>query len=282
MVTWNAMPWLRRCLGSLMASSLRPDVLVVDNGSSDGTVECISEEFPYVRLVRSPENVGFGAANNIGLRMAFECSYDHAYLLNQDAWVEKDTIELLVRASRPEYGILSPVQNDASGRMDSNFRKKCGARLDALGGTLADETLVVEVPFVMAAHWLVSRRAIGEVGLFSPAFRQYGEDDNYIDRLHYHGLRCGVVPAAAAVHDRAFRKASREAKMRLKCVSSVVRLSNPGHSFFWRRIAAPLELAGMSVKNLSAVPLRYIPQLVRRYPELGRLREVSRARGAFL
>ena len=268
-VTYNAMRWADRCLGSLLRSSLKPAVLVVDNGSSDGTREHVRSAFPEVRLECRPENPGFGAANNIGLRMALEEGFDFVYLMNQDAWVEEDTLELLAAAHRPEFGVLSPVQNTAEGAPDANFQRWCGSSLRRAGAQPGKTSMdavpgIVEVPFVMAAHWLVSRGALRKVGGFSPAFRQYGEDDNYIDRLHWHGFSCGVVPAASAVHDRSGRSLPKEGRMRLKCV------------------AGPLELAAMSVKNLSAYPLRQIPALLRRYPELIRLRAASKAEGAFL
>ena len=286
-VTYNAMRWADRCLGSLLRSSLKPAVLVVDNGSSDGTREHVRSAFPEVRLECRPENPGFGAANNIGLRMALEEGFDFVYLMNQDAWVEEDTLELLAAAHRPEFGVLSPVQNTAEGAPDANFQRWCGSSLRRAGAQPGKTSMdavpgIVEVPFVMAAHWLVSRGALRKVGGFSPAFRQYGEDDNYIDRLHWHGFSCGVVPAASAVHDRSGRSLPKEGRMRLKCVAPVVKLSNPGGCLPLRLLAGPLELAGMSVKNLSAYPLRRIPAMLRRYPELIRLRAASKAEGAFL
>lgn len=286
-VTYNAMRWADRCLGSLLRSSLKPAVLVVDNGSSDGTREHVRLAFPEVRLECRPENPGFGAANNIGLRMALEEGFDFVYLMNQDAWVEEDTLELLAAAHRPEFGVLSPVQNTAEGAPDANFQRWCGSSLRRAGAQPGKTSMdavpgIVEVPFVMAAHWLVSRGALRKVGGFSPAFRQYGEDDNYIDRLHWHGFSCGVVPAASAVHDRSGRSLPKEGRMRLKCVAPVVKLSNPGGCLPLRLLAGPLELAGMSVKNLSAYPLGRIPALLRRYPELIRLRAASKAEGAFL
>lgn len=286
-VTYNAMRWADRCLGSLLRSSLKPAVLVVDNGSSDGTREHVRSAFPEVRLECRPENPGFGAANNIGLRMALEEGFDFVYLMNQDAWVEEDTLELLAAAHRPEFGVLSPVQNTAEGAPDANFQRWCGSSLRRAGAQPGKTSMdavpgIVEVPFVMAAHWLVSRGALRKVGGFSPAFRQYGEDDNYIDRLHWHGFSCGVVPAASAVHDRSGRSLPKEGRMRLKCVAPVVKLSNPGGCLPLRLLAGPLELAGMSVKNLSAYPLGRIPALLRRYPELIRLRAASKAEGAFL
>ena len=281
-VTYNAMRWAERCLGSLFASRLRPDVLVVDNGSADGTREFVREHFPEAELILSDGNPGFGAANNIGLRLALERGYDFVYLLNQDAWVEKDTLSTLVAAARPDYGILSPVQNDASGRFDPWFSRKCSKHLKAAAAVASDPRLIVDVPFVMAAHWLVSRKALLEVGGFSPAFAQYGEDDNYIDRLHWRGLHCGVVPAATAVHDRAGRKTPREKRMRLKCIAVVVRLSDPGRCWLWKRLTYPFELAGMSLKNFSLVPLRFVPELRARIPELRRLRKESGRKRAFL
>lgn len=286
-VTYNAMRWADRCLGSLLRSSLKPAVLVVDNGSSDGTREHVRSAFPEVRLECRPENPGFGAANNIGLRMALEEGFDFVYLMNQDAWVEEDTLELLAAAHRPEFGVLSPVQNTAEGAPDANFKRWCGSSLRRAGAQPGKTSMdavpgIVEVPFVMAAHWLVSRGALRKVGGFSPAFRQYGEDDNYIHRLHWHGFSCGVVPAASAVHDRSGRSLPKEGRMRLKCVAPVVKLSNPGGCLPLRLMAGPLELTAMSVKNLSAYPLRQIPALLRRYPELIRLRAASKAEGAFL
>lgn len=281
-VTYNAMRWLDRCIGSLLRSSLRPDILVIDNGSSDGTREHVVSAFPEVELVCNAENMGFGAANNIGLRKAVSGGYDFAYLMNQDAWVESETLQLLVSAHSPEFGILSPVQNDASGHMDLRFSRKCGKYLACCGASSGNVLTVVEVPFVMAAHWLVSIDAIRTVGGFSPAFPHYGEDDNFIDRLHWHGLKCGVVAEASAVHDRADRNLPKEKRMRLKCVAPVVKLSNPGGCLFFRMLIEPAELAVMSLKNLSMLPLRQIPVLVGRYPELKRLRRESKARGAFL
>lgn len=281
-VTYNARPWIDKCLESLRTSSVPVDVLVVDNASPDGTADYIHDFYPDVELVENTSNSGFGAANNIGLRRTLERGYDFVYLLNQDAWIKKDTLEVLVSNWKDGYGILSPVQLSAKGKMDKQFGKKCGKLLKEAPKGLDGAKRVVEVPFVMAAHWLVSRKAVETVGGFSPAFSQYGEDDNYIDRLHHFGLKVGVVPDAKAVHDRDGRKTSRERRMRLKCVATVVKLSNPDHSPLARVFVEPLELLGMTVKNFSLIPVKYIPTLVRRYPELLRLRKASRKGSAFL
>lgn len=278
-VTFNAMPWIDKCLGSLEKSSADVDIYVVDNCSLDGTPDYIAENWPQAVVVDKGENLGFGAANNIGLKYAIENGYDFVYLLNQDAWVETDTIERLVKAWKPAYGILSPIQMSGKGRkMDRNFAKKCKKYLKR---KYADSEVAI-VPFVMAAHWLISRKAIETVGGFSPAFKHYGEDDNWIDRLHYFRYKVGVVKEAKAVHDRADRKPTEEQIMNLKCVSTVVKISNPSHSFFGRHLVEPLELIGMTVKNFSMIPIRFIPTLLKRYPELKKFRKQSKSQGAFL
>jgi len=281
-VTYNALKWVRKCLTSLEKSTVPADVVVIDNGSTDGTVTLIRKEYPEVRILETGENLGFGAANNLGLHLALDEGYPFAYLLNQDAWLERDTLQKLLAAYKPEWGILSPMQMDASGRRDKRFLRKCGKYIDASLRGYHSDGLVVEVPFVMAAHWLLSRKAIETVGGFSPAFKQYGEDDNWIDRLHYHGLHCGVVPAASAVHDRADRRLSREKKMQLKCISTIVKVSNPARSWYCACLCEILELVGMGIKNCSVVPFHFIPILRARFPELKLYRDDSRRKGAFL
>lgn len=284
-VTYNAMPWLEKCLGSLRDSSFPVDVLVADNGSSDGTREYVRAHFPEAVLVCDDGNPGFGAANNKGFRYALGKGYDYVYLLNQDAWVEKDTIEKLLAAFRGKeerYAVLSPLQFDASGKLDARFENKCGKALKRAGFPRTDSADVVPVPFVMAAHWLLSCKVLRAIGGFSPAFRQYGEDDNYIDRMHWRGLKAGVVTSASAVHDRAGRMLPKDRRMRLKCVSSVVRMSDPGRCFAIEKFIEPLRLAGMAAKNFSCVPLRFIPELLSRCGELKEKRRESFETGAFL
>ena len=276
-VTFNGMAWLERCIESILRQSEPCDIFVVDNGSTDGTVEWLRKR--SIPVIAGESNIGFGAANNLGLRHALEQGYSYVYLLNQDAWLENDTLERLVHAfEQPGYGILSPVQNDATGhKMDARFARRCKKYLRAHKG---EE--VVEVPFVMAAHWMISRGCLMAVGGVSPAFKLYGEDDNYIDRARWMGYRVGVVPGAAAVHDRAQRKESKERRMFLKCNASTIHVSNPSKGLLLRLLWEPLRLAGISLLHLDKEPLRFAGRLIKRYPELIRYRKQSRRKGAFL
>lgn len=107
-VSYNFEPWIDRCLGSLKASLQPTDTLVIDNGSSDRTVEILRKNYPEIRLIANHANLGFGKANNIGMQIALKEDYDAVFLLNQDAWIDPKTLGSLAQESlrHPDYAIL--------------------------------------------------------------------------------------------------------------------------------------------------------------------------------
>lgn len=280
-VTYNGMKWIDRCLGSVYGHLLPVDIMVIDNASSDGTADYIKENYPSVIVHSTGENYGFGRANNIGFAYALEHDYDYVYLLNQDAWVFPDTFMKLLRAfdRNPEYGVLSPVQMTASmERPDPRFEVKCMS----LPLEKYPEGMIVDVSFVMAAHWMITRRCLEVVGGFSPVFKHYGEDDNWLQRAFYHGFKVGFVAGVNAVHDREMRPQTKEGRMRLKCVGSLVKISNPKSCLPFRLIAQPLELLAIALMYRSAYVLRQIVPMIRRYPEIIGCRRQSMEKSAFL
>ena len=287
-VTYNGMKWIGRCLGSVRASAMPSDIFVVDNGSTDGTAGWIREHFPEAMLTESLDNLGFGAANNLGIRHALNNGYKYVYLLNQDAWVFPETFGTLVRtfekgdgtgsrtAGKP-LGIISPVQMEAGlERMDAQFRKHCGAALRK------DPSGTVRVPFVMAAHWMLSRACMEKVGGFSPTFPHYGEDLDYIHRAAYKGFAVAVAGAARAVHDRADRPRPKEYRMKLKIVTAKAAVAdprtNPRLALIWQSVL--LTLYGAIY--FSTIPWKGIGELRRSYGELRRCREDAVKPLAFL
>jgi len=279
-VTYNAMHWIERCIGSVKGSDMEAQLMVIDNGSSDGTVEYL-KNCKDMLVVFNSGNPGFGAANNIGLRHALQNAYDFVYLLNQDAWVEKDTFSLLIDNWNDGYAVISPVQYTADGRVEKKFAGYSKMK-EGSSSPSRSSCEVVELRMVMAAHWMVSTAALRAVGGFSPAFHQYGEDDNWVDRARYRGFRIGYLPCAGAVHDRGDRVVSKEKAMRLKCTGALVRLLNPCRPFFFRMLALPVELVGMSLKNCSTVPLKYLKDTWDRITALAEIRHASIKSGAFL
>lgn len=276
-VTWNGMRWIARCLDSVTESDKQADIFVVDNGSTDGTLELLRARKDII-LRESRENLGFGAANNIGMRYALDHGYDCVFLLNQDAYLLHDTLGLLYEALCQDTGIISPIQMNGNLQdLDRNFANKCLPALNAAG----DRDLV-EVPLVMAALWMIPRTCLEKVGLFSPAFHHYGEDDNYVDRVHYHGLSCAVLRTARAIHDRPNRPNPKDKKLRIRCVGAVRKISDPNANLFVRKLTQPLWLLYVGIVNLSGEVLRFIPKLIRNYPTLTLLRRQTMSEGAFL
>lgn len=236
-VTYNAVNWADKCFRSLRESSVPVSVIVIDNGSSDGTQDFIKKSYPEIELYQNSENQGFGKANNIGLQKALNEGYDFVYLLNQDAWIYPDTIEKLISVykSNSEYGVLSPMQMEANMHyLDNNFAFNVLGNSNNISSSLISDMFtknlkdVYSVNFVMAAHWLITRECLLKVGGFSPTFYHYGEDDNFLNRVRYWNLKVGIVPSAVAVHDREKRKESIEKKIYItKFVHVLIDVSNP-------------------------------------------------------
>jgi N-acetylglucosaminyl-diphospho-decaprenol L-rhamnosyltransferase len=208
-VTYNGAKWIEKCLASIMDSTLTVKIIIMDNGSKDDTRAKIKNKFPQVDIVESSTNLGVCKANNTGIKKAYDLGATHFFILNQDAWIETDTIEKLVVQQQKNigYGVLSPLHlNGCGNALDFNFStyiipSKCpGLYSDFCLNSVKDEIYPVE--FVNSAAWLVSRECIEKVGGFNPSFFQYGDDDNYIHRVHYFGYKVGVYPLARMFHDR--------------------------------------------------------------------------------
>jgi GT2 family glycosyltransferase len=202
------MQWFDRCFTSLRESSVPVQTIVVDNASNDGSVEYIREHFPEIHLIESKENLGFGRANNIAMRYALDNGCDYVFLLNQDTWMEPDTIEKLVEVHgrHPEYGIVSPLHFTADGKRlniliddgKNQYKKNLDMVCDLYNGTPKD---IYPVVYVNATAWLLPRKTLETVGGFDPIYFHYEEDDDYLNRTRYHGLGIGVCILTKIVHD---------------------------------------------------------------------------------
>ncbi len=203
-VTYNGRKWVDFCLGSLRCSSVETTPIIIDNCSTDDTLAYIQEQYPETIIFPQRQNLGFGQANNVGLRYALAHNADYVLLLNQDAAIAPDAIELMLAQSDGE-SLLSPIHMNGDGsRLDNHFREgtltKCNALLnDIFAGTMQDS---YECGEVCAACWLIPRKIIEEIGGFNPLFFHYSEDNNYYQRLVYHHIKVFLVPKARMYHDR--------------------------------------------------------------------------------
>ena len=206
-VTYNGEKWIDKCFGSLSDSSVTLQILAIDNASSDNTVALIKSQFPDVDVIETGSNLGFGKANNIGLKKALLEGADYVFLLNQDAWVENTTLETLIEIARsnPEFGIISPVHLlPDKKKLEWHFSCYIGA--EYCPGFVSDLYCnqvkeIYELPVVNAAAWLINKTTLRLVGGFDPIFPHYGEDDDYCNRVGFKNLKIGVSPRAKIVHD---------------------------------------------------------------------------------
>lgn len=208
-VTYNGSKWIRQCINSLQISNVITDIFVVDNGSVDDTVSLL-KSYPDIILYESKTNLGFGQANNIGMRYALENNYDYVFLLNQDAWAENDTLGTLIRISisNKEYGILSPLHYYSDQKsLEYNFSVQfspwfCKEIIsDYVTKNQNEMKDIYPLNFINAAAWLIPKKTLEIVGGFDPLFFHYGEDNNYCHRVKYHDFKIGIVPSTKIYHD---------------------------------------------------------------------------------
>lgn len=205
-VTYNAMrrDWIAKCLNSLRDSSVPTTPVVVDNCSTDDTVKFVRENYPEAVLFPQTRNLGFGQGNNLGIRYAMDNDADYVLLLNQDATLAPNALKILTENSDGR-SLLTPIHMNGVGEKIDHFFKRSLLNTD---NTFVDDNLLNDVkakyPIGMfcAACWFMPKVIINEVGGFDPLFFHYGEDDNYYNRIKYHGFKSYVVPGARMFHDR--------------------------------------------------------------------------------
>lgn len=293
---YNAEPWLERCLQSCRDSVVPTRVILVDNASSDRTLE-IAAKFPGVLTLPQSRNLGFGAANNLGLQKSREENSEWILLLNQDAFLEPQTLtHLLASAERhPEIGVFSPLHLAGDGvALDPPFTEHLqrGAPQflsDLHAAGLKDH---YRVPFVNAAIWLIRRKTLDRVGGFDPLFFLYGEDDDWCARAERLGFTIAVIPAARAIHARGgesgsvVRKRKVAARANRIYATHVLAMKRPDRPA-WRSFAgATLEtltktvrLAFSGVFGETVASLRGYGRMVLRLPEILRHRALCRRPG---
>lgn len=207
-VTYKGHQWYERCFTSLRNSEYPVQTIVIDNASNDGTVEYIREHFPEIHLIESKENLGFGRANNLGMRYALDHGCDYVFLLNQDAWVETNTLGELVRIHQtyPNYGLLSPMhinaEKDHLNILLDDSKLNYELLSDLYFKTPKD---VYTITYANAAAWLLPRKTLETIGGFCPMFFYCGEDDDYMNRLKFHKIQMGICPSFRIVHDSKYR-----------------------------------------------------------------------------
>jgi GT2 family glycosyltransferase len=211
LVTWNQRADVLECLASLSRTRITDKtVIVVDNGSGDGTPEAVRQRHPEADLLHAETNVGFAAANNLGIRSALERSPAYVFLLNTDTIVDETIFDHLVSAMKgdPRLGIAAPKMYYyhepnrlwfAGGETDvaTGFSKHW--RFGEVDGA-AEGALIVPCSFITGAGMFVRSSVFERVGLLEEAFFHTAEDTDFCLRAREAGFTLACVPQAKLWH----------------------------------------------------------------------------------
>jgi GT2 family glycosyltransferase len=218
-VSWNTRELLRRCLESLRpeSESGRVDVCVVDNASTDGSPELVRDEFPWVRLIASDENLGFGRAVNLAAR---ETNAPWVGVANADVALRPGALDAMLRAGEhdPGAGAIAPrlvlpggsTQHSVFAFPTVPLTLVIGSGLGRAVRPLGERFLLIgsfdtdrarRVPWAVAAFLLVRREAWDAVGGFDEQQWMYAEDLDLGWRLDKAGWATRYEPAAEVGHE---------------------------------------------------------------------------------
>lgn len=219
-LSYNTRGLLDDCLRSVMANlaGLEAEVLVVDSGSTDGSIELVREQFPQVRLTVTEGFGGFAHANNLALRQA---SGRYQLLLNSDTVLPPDALPKVLAfvESHPRAGMVGVKLVRADRTLDLACRRSFPTpevslyRLTGLSTlfprsprfgrynlTFLDPDQTAEVDSVCGAFALVRREAVAQVGLLDEQFYFYGEDLDWAFRFRQHGWKVVYYPEVEVLH----------------------------------------------------------------------------------
>lgn len=224
-VSWNVEGLLRACLRSVVKElggapsdeALSAEVFVVDNASSDGSVEMVASEFPQVKLIANQVNVGFTRGNNQALRQA---RGRYVCLLNPDCEVLPGALRRMIgyADAHPEVGAIGPQLLFPDGSVQSSRRRFPTLLTGFLESTIlqryfphsravrayycsdqADDT-IQEVDWLVGACLMLRREALDQVGLLDEGFFMYSEELDWCYRAKKAGWRIVYLPEAKIVH----------------------------------------------------------------------------------
>lgn len=207
-LNWNGKQDTLACLESLTKLIYaNVEVIVVDNGSTDGSAIAIREHFPQFSLIENQENLGFAEGNNIGMRAALQRGADQALLLNNDTVAAPDLLDRFVEMfdSYPEAGILGARiylydQKQTIDHLGGMWNRKTGT-FDFIGLRQEDQYLQPqELDYVCGAGLIIRRKVIETIGYLDPRFFLIWEESDYCFRARRAGFKIITCPQAKIWH----------------------------------------------------------------------------------
>jgi len=201
-LNWNGWRDTLGCIASLQKSNY-PNfgLIVVDNGSSDGSQDQIETQFPAIQVLQTGANLGFGGGCNAGIRRALELGADYVWLINSDATVDEKTLTEMVRVAdrQASVGAVGSVLYEAE--QPDQVQRWGGGKIQLWSGAAQHQIRPAELDYVSGASMLLRREAIEQVGFFDEqAFFMYWEDSDLGFRLRQAGWRLAVAEKSHVWH----------------------------------------------------------------------------------
>jgi hypothetical protein len=211
LLNWNQADLTIACLDSLAEISYpNARTILVDNGSTDGSLATIREQYPDMQVIKNGENLGFSAANNRGIERALAQGAEYVLLLNNDTVVAPDFLEYLIREAESDSGI-GVVAPKIYYYDEPNTIWYGGGYIDWKSGQTRhlhvgqidsneQEEVVQEVNFVSACAMCIKRIVLESVGLLDARFFIYFDETDWCARLVRSGFRCEYIPQSKIWH----------------------------------------------------------------------------------
>lgn len=210
-LNWNQAEMTIDCLESLYVQDYpNYQVIVVDNGSVDGSCRRIANQFPQVILIVNGANVGYSVGNNIGIRRALQSGTDYVFLLNNDTVIDRDMLSHLVDVaeSDPSIGITGPTMlyfdqpeiiwcagNSIDWKTGETFRLKDGLHISTVYNNPCQD-----IEFITSCAICIKQAVFDEIGLMDERFFIYYDETDWFARAHNAGWRSVYVPWAKMWH----------------------------------------------------------------------------------
>jgi len=276
-VNYNSGAYLSDCVRSLLRSATPMGIHVVDNASTDDSVEQLTAAFgdkPNLSIIRNPDNVGFATANNQVLSKVLA---EYFVLINPDCTVEPETISRLLAAMESDagIGIASCLIRNSDGSVQKTCRRRFPTPLSGLGrvtglsrvsperfrdfdyGDLENVDQLEDVEAISGAFFVVRAESVKKVGLLDEGYFMHCEDLDWCMRFWQSGFRVVFVPEGEVIHHKGVSARGREMRVDWHLHKGMLRFYQKFYAARYPRIVWWLVYAGIvtrfvlrSIKNL--------------------------------
>ncbi len=206
-LNWNGKDSISDCLDSLLAQTLKTQIILIDNGSTDGSLEIIQKNYPTVDLILNQKNLGFAGGVNQGIKRAIKLELDYIALLNDDAVADVHWLDHLVDSldKNPGVGIatckfmtIDRKKLDSTGDLYTSWGLPFPRGRDEAVSTKYDDS--TEVFGASGGASIYRIEMLNEIGLFDNDFFAYYEDIDISFRAQLAGWKVKYAPEATAYH----------------------------------------------------------------------------------